>query len=215
MFVCDPQKASCTSIRTADEGCPGPDTHLVHPKNTRILLVLDIDETLLHASTTRLAGPCDYQAERTWIYKRPGVDAFLQYCQANFLLGIWTSARASYAQEICDNVFPWLHFEFVFSEHHCLWPNGKSDHENSLKPLSKLQEQGFDLPDIIALDDSSAKHRLNPENLLSVTPFFAGMQQRREDTALRDIQSHLELIRKRGGLRSMQEQSQRLGEVQC
>lgn len=160
-----------------------------------MLVVLDIDETLLHASTFPLTNPCDYKAERTWVYKRPYVDGFLRYCQQNFLVGVWTSARASYAQEIVEQVFPYLSLVFVFNETHCESGVDENGHIISIKPLNKLATLGFDLSQIVMIDDSPEKHSLNPANLLQVAPFFASEREMVEDQGLAHLQRQLDRIK--------------------
>lgn len=137
------------------------------------LLILDIDETLLFAATQPLAHQWHYKAERTWIYKRPYVDEFLDYCATYFQMGVWTSARDSYAQEIFSQVFPNLSLLFIFSEMHCvneIRPNGETV---SVKSLTKLTDYGVDLKRVLMIDDSREKHYQNPANLIEVKPYLA------------------------------------------
>jgi len=141
--------------------------------DTRPLLILDIDQTLLFASTTPLAKPYDYQAERTWIYKRPHVDDFLHFCTAHFQIGIWTSARASYAEEIFSQVFAHFPLTFIHSEQHCLAGRDANGQRISIKPLGQLSQRGFELSRILMIDDSEEKHCLNAANLILIRPYYA------------------------------------------
>jgi len=141
--------------------------------DTRPLLVLDIDQTLLFASITPLAKPYDYQAERTWIYKRPYVDAFLHFCMAYFQVGVWTSARASFAEEIFSQVFTYLPLVFIHNEKHCLVRQDIDGRSISIKPLAQLSQYGFELSRILMIDDSVEKHGMNSANLILVRPYYA------------------------------------------
>jgi RNA polymerase II subunit A small phosphatase-like protein len=137
------------------------------------LLILDIDETLLHASIHNLDRPCDYKAERTWVYKRPYVDEFLHYCHEFFQIAVWTSARASFAEEIFSQVFPYLSLQFIHSQQHCLTIVDEHNQETSIKPINTLNQLGFDLKRVLVIDDSPEKHCLNPDNLIPVRPYRA------------------------------------------
>ena len=150
-------------------------------RDERKLVVLDIDETLLHASTTELDQPLDYRATRTFVYKRPHVDQFLRYCLQNYRVAVWTTASAQFAQEIFSEVFPIAReLEFIWSFEHCtdsLKANG--DFNQKIKDLSKIESQSIDLKNIVMIDDTAEKLRLNQTNLIHISPFF-GEQNDRE-----------------------------------
>lgn len=66
-------------------------------KNTdKILLILDLDETLIHASRKVLDRKADFEVFDYHIYKRPFLDEFLQKVKSNFMLAIWSSASDEY-----------------------------------------------------------------------------------------------------------------------
>ena len=51
-----------------------------------ILLILDLDETLIHATAGRLALPPDFAAGPYSVYKRPGLAAFLETVARDYQL---------------------------------------------------------------------------------------------------------------------------------
>jgi TFIIF-interacting CTD phosphatase-like protein len=51
---------------------------MAHSKNK--LLILDLDETLIHASETPLDYRSDFLVYDYYIYKRPNLDRFLATC---------------------------------------------------------------------------------------------------------------------------------------
>ncbi|NOX43677.1 MAG: HAD family hydrolase [Gammaproteobacteria bacterium] len=170
--------------------------------DTRPLLILDIDQTLLFASTTPLAKPYDYQAERTWIYKRPHVDAFLHFCMVHFQIGVWTSARASYAEEIFSQVFAYFPLAFIHSEQHCLVGRDANGQSISIKPLAQLNQRGFELSRILMIDDSKEKHCLNAANLILVKPYYA----LDEDNELFLLEQYLNTIKQQANFLSLNNQ---------
>ena len=57
-----------------------------------LLLILDLDETLIHASATKIREDFDFQVFQYFVYKRPGLTAFLATCAQYFKLASWSSA---------------------------------------------------------------------------------------------------------------------------
>lgn len=72
-----------------------------------MLLVLDLDETLIYGSAQALEGVSwDFMAGGYYVYKRPHVDEFLNYCAASFEeVAVWTSASRGYARQIVARLF--------------------------------------------------------------------------------------------------------------
>ena len=58
----------------------------------KILLILDLDETLIHATTTKLGDDFAFKLYQHYVYKRPGLDAFIAACAEKFDLAVWSSA---------------------------------------------------------------------------------------------------------------------------
>lgn len=64
------------------------------------LLVLDLDETLIYATQSKLERKSDFKTGFYFEYKRPDVEHFLQGCFEWFNVGVWTSATEVYAYRI-------------------------------------------------------------------------------------------------------------------
>ena len=69
------------------------------------LLILDIDETLIHASEKMLDRQCDFEVHPYYIYKRPYLNEFLGFCFRNFEVAIWTSSSQDYAHDVIRHIF--------------------------------------------------------------------------------------------------------------
>lgn len=137
------------------------------------LLVLDIDETLLHATESELSIAHDFKSGQYYVYKRPYVDQFLAYCEAEFKVAIWTSSSAFYADSIVRNLFGDNYpLEFIFSRERCVT---KFDYElfqyDYIKDLRKVKKKGFNLEEVIMLDDTPSKLRRNYGNLVRIREF--------------------------------------------
>ncbi|KAL5202854.1 hypothetical protein ABZP36_013806 [Zizania latifolia] len=82
-----------------------------HRKN--ITLVLDLDETLIHSSTTDCHG-ADFsfpmflgtKEHTVYVKKRPYVDTFLQKVSEMFEVVIFTASLSSYANQLLDTLDP-------------------------------------------------------------------------------------------------------------
>ncbi len=139
---------------------------------TRKLLVLDLDETLIHARETPLARAEDFRALDYFVYRRPHLRHFLDTVAEHFELGVWTSSGELYAQAIVEQVLAPYPLRFVWSNQRCTlvrdWP---SDRQVELKALAKLKRHGWSLGDIVAVDDTPAKHARNFGNLVAVSEF--------------------------------------------
>lgn len=68
------------------------------------LLILDIDETLLHATQEHLGRDWDFETEIYLVYKRLYVDEFLAFCFDNCDIAVWTSAGKDFASSIVDSL---------------------------------------------------------------------------------------------------------------
>ena len=72
----------------------------------KALLILDLDETLVHATATQIREDFDFQVYNYYVYKRPGLTKFLAHCGAHFTLAVWSSASDDYVQAIVKQIFP-------------------------------------------------------------------------------------------------------------
>jgi RNA polymerase II subunit A small phosphatase-like protein len=138
-----------------------------------LLVILDLDETLVHAPERPFAGTPDFHAAGYPIFKRPHVDAFLAGLLASYRVAVWTASGSLYAEPIVRHLFgdP-ARLAFVWSAERC---TQHFDHEtrrrSTLKLLTKVRRRGYDLDRVLCVDDSPEKHVRNYGNLVRVTPF--------------------------------------------
>jgi carboxy-terminal domain RNA polymerase II polypeptide A small phosphatase len=139
----------------------------------RLLLVLDLDETLVHATETPLAHACHHEIVPYFLYKRPGLAEFISQVSETFRLGVWTSSSPAYAQAVCALIFPDSDvLEFVWASDRCtLTRNFEIDTWDKAKPLRKLKRRGYNLARLLFVDDSPEKHTRNYGNLVQIAPF--------------------------------------------
>ena len=135
----------------------------------RILLILDLDETLLHASDTRLARDADFRLFGFHVYVRPHLARFLADCADRFHLAVWSSASDDYVQAMVKHIFPAsLTPAFVWGRSRCTYSMDyrrvqedgfldPSSHFNYVKKLHKLRRHGYRLERMLIVDDTPAK----------------------------------------------------------
>ena len=169
------------------------------------LLVLDLDETLIHATESKLEMSEDFQFGEYYIYKRPYLDTFLEDISKHFNIGIWSSADDDYVTEIVQLIKPeTIDLKIIWGRSRC---SVKRDYDydqyNFEKRLDKLKKQGFRLEQIIMVDDSPEKTRNNYGNAIYIKE-FTGDQNDEELKFLHDYLltlktvDNVRLIEKRG-----------------
>lgn len=149
----------------------------------RILLILDLDETLLHARSERLERAEDFCLFDYYVYVRPHVERFLAECAAHFRLAVWSSASDDYVGEVVKRLFPReLTPEFVWGRSRCTFSIDKvqvrefgfvdpSNHYNYVKKLHKLKRKGYRLERTLIVDDTPAKCAHNYGNAIYVKEY--------------------------------------------
>lgn len=137
-----------------------------------MLLILDIDETLVHATKVPLNIPYDFSLANYFVYKRPYVDDFIDFCMDRFDVALWTSSTAGYATIMADELFKNKKLHFVWSRKRCTQRiNNEDKCYIWFKKLSKVKKLGFGLEKVLVVDDSPEKHEKNYGNLIQVRPF--------------------------------------------
>lgn len=139
---------------------------------TRKLLVLDLDETLIHATEETLGHDEDFRVGPYRVHLRPHLSDFVSGMLTQFKVGVWTASGESYAAQVVERIFPSGALEFVWSSKRCTttrdWMTGEYQ---SIKNLQKLKSKGYPLESIIAVDDTPAKYARSYGNLVTVREF--------------------------------------------
>ena len=163
------------------------------------LLILDIDETLIHSSEKQLDRIPDFELdfglEKYFVYKRPGLQEFILQCSKWFRLAIWTSSGSDYAREVIQNIFPGnynLKLEFIFTRERCLFKrNPEFDVIEVFKPLKKVKRKGFSLDSVLIVDDIAQTFKYNYGNGILVKEY----RGEGDDIELFLLLKYLEMIR--------------------
>jgi hypothetical protein len=115
-------------------------------EDNKLVLVLDLDECLVHSFKGDIALCC---------FARPGVIKFLTELKSMYEIGIFTSSAQDYADLIIDNISKSL-FDFRLYRQHIT-----DSKNNKYKDLSKI---GRDMNKLIFIDNHPLNFELQPEN---------------------------------------------------
>ena len=166
-----------------------------------MLLILDVDETLLHASEEKVGRPADLEIEQYHVYLRPGLDAFLAYALRAFEVAIWSSASDDYVRAVVDAVFDdTSRLAFVWGRSRNVARRDSGVVSHHVKDLKKVTRMGYDRNEILVVDDSPKKVERNYGNAILVRPYH-GDTDDRELTLLR---RYLEVLRVAPNIRNIE-----------
>jgi len=167
-----------------------------------LLVILDIDETLIYASETQLEGKPDFTVGQYLVYRRPGGLEFFRTLLGSYRVAFWTSASASYASTVVGHIAPReAELEFVWTESKC---TKRLDHESReyylIKDLRRVRRAGYDLKRTVIVDDTPKTAERNYGNLIRVTPFrgHAG------DTELQKLMEYLHWLNTQPNVRRVE-----------
>lgn len=157
----------------------------------RRLLIFDLDETLLHASKTRLAQPCDFEVGQYRVYQRPFARELIEFAAARFDLAVWSSAGSAYVAAMVERLFVGVPLKFAWSAKQCVQRvDVRLNRYVYVKDLRRAQRFGHTLERINIIDDSPEKIARQPHCHLPVTPFMGAP----DDVALLDMQQVLHAL---------------------
>lgn len=183
------------------------------------LLILDLDETLIHASATKVREEADFQVFHYFVYKRPGLADFLTTCAQHFKLAIWSSASDDYVQAVVQQILPpGVTLEFLWGRSRCTpftTPqideygyynlDGTSSYEYA-KRLKKVRRRGFLLTQMLIVDDTPAKVQHNYGNAIYIKPYLGSV----EDEELSYLGAYLLTLKNVENVRTIEKRHWRL-----
>ena len=152
--------------------------------NKKILVILDLDETLVHATSSPKDNNWDHMIGQYKVYKRPGLDQFLQGLKPHFDVAVWSSASDDYVHEIVKIFFPSNYaLKFVWGRSKCtrhidygaienLGYFDEFNHLNYTKRIKRLKNVVQQTKErILIVDDTPSKARHNYGNVIYPSEF--------------------------------------------
>jgi RNA polymerase II subunit A small phosphatase-like protein len=172
-------------------------------KNT---LILDLDETLFHSSPLDMDDDeiglhHDFKVDDYYfVYLRPHLKDFLKTAFKYFNVAVWTAATNDYATEIVKNIFD-EKIEFLYSRKQCSGKYNFFTREHCyLKKLSKLKRKGYDLNNLLIVDDVPESASQNYGNYINIEPFY-GYQK---DIQLKLLKDYIITLADSNNIRSLE-----------
>jgi RNA polymerase II subunit A small phosphatase-like protein len=140
----------------------------------RRLLVLDLDETLIHTQKEIPHQFPDFIFDGFFVFFRPNYKDFLKECGKYYDIGIWTASTSSYAHPIVTELFRSLPPPvFIFSRDKCSqridWKNKEMFYVKRLKKVRKL---GYSLTTTLVVDDRPETFQENYGNGIEIKPYY-------------------------------------------
>ena len=141
---------------------------------SRSLLILDLDETLIFASEKPLERESDFGVGPYHVYRRPHLDEFLTSCHQHFQIAVWSASGTNYLAAVVETIFPAeISPVFVWSRERCVQRYDPERLESYFaKDLKKVKRLGFSLDRVLIVEDTPQKVERNYGNAIYVCPFF-------------------------------------------
>jgi RNA polymerase II subunit A small phosphatase-like protein len=137
------------------------------------LLILDLDETLIHATESALSTPHDFKAGPYFVHRRPFLESFLATVATAYQLAVWSSSSDDYVATVTRHIFPAeIPLQFEWSRSRCVNRYHPEWQERYfVKDLRKVQRLGYDLKRMLIVDDTPQKLERNYGNAIYVKSF--------------------------------------------
>jgi len=177
------------------------------------LLVLDVDETLLHATEEALQYPPDFKLLQYHVYERPGLYEFLSNLSSEYRMAIWSSASKNYVEQCVNNLgVSSVTFEFIWSRSRCTRRMDGDTHEQLyIKDLKKVKRRGFSLERTLIVDNTRHKVSRQYGNAIYIKPF----KGERDDRELVYLLKYLQRIRDAENFRTLEKRKWRSSFSSC
>ena len=168
------------------------------PRITKINLVLDFDETLVHLTRTPLKKSklkpliiYDY-SDIFYAYIRPGLKKFLNSVKDEYTLFIWSASTKRFLNIVLDSIgIDRSLFKYIFTRKHC------DDMGNYYtKDLTRYFNE-YELSQTVLVDNSIYNFIPQPSNGYHIKTFLGS----HNDKALKLLQLNIKLLKNREDIR--------------
>lgn len=172
------------------------------------LLILDLDETLIYAAEEKLERESDFKVGQYFVYRRPFLESFLDFCFEQFEVAVWTTATKAYAEEILKTILKENQkLQFLWTRERCTQVFDEEAREHFfVKRMSKLRRRGLRLESVIVVDDSPNVWKCSYGNLVRVDKFEGDLN----DNELNYLSLYLKSISGAANIRAIEKRNWRL-----
>lgn len=139
----------------------------------RPLLILDLDETLIRASTEEPSHTTHFSIAGYFVACRPNLARFITETAKHFDIGVWSSGTEAYVSEIVRQIFPDnLKPVFVWSRERCTQRREPDTDETYwVKDLKKATKLGYPISRILILEDNKLNVQKHYGNAIYISTF--------------------------------------------
>ena len=187
-----------------------------YKNDNKTLLILDLDETLVFATSKQLERAADFEVFSYYIYKRPYLNEFLHSVNNDYQLAVWSSASDDYVQEVAQQIFPKdIDLKFVWGRSRSTYQrkiqmNPYTDwydnsHHYYIKNLKKLKRQGYQLQRILIVDDTPHKAQNDYGNAIYPTEYEGDVK----DNELQKLAYYLKPLKDKTNVRRIEKRNWR------
>ena len=185
----------------------------------KTLLVLDVDETLVHATEKQLDRAEDFKIANYNVFIRPYLSEFIEGVKDDYMIAIWSSATDDYVEEVVKRIIPkTIELKFVWGRSRCsfkrnlkiddrgYYSDNYLDHYNYVKPLKKLKRKGYQLNRILIVDDTPHKSQDNYGNAIYPKEYRGEL----EDDELKYLLEYLKILKDKTDIRHIEKRNWRV-----
>jgi RNA polymerase II subunit A small phosphatase-like protein len=139
----------------------------------RILIVFDLDETLIHSTLNESDRPADFMFREHYVYVRPHLNTFFKKSNEHFDFAIWTNGGEAYTCDILKKIIPsFIGLRFVWPK--SMFVNGVPQTLDTLrapKNLRRLIVNGFEPSKVLIVDDNPDDSVIEFGNVIQLHPY--------------------------------------------
>jgi len=167
-----------------------------------LLVILDLDETLVHVPDHPLDRRADFDVLGHDGYRRPHLAAFLDGLRGRHDVAIWTTAQRDYADAIVSAIVPWRsELAFVWTAEQCSpHVDAQTGHRGAIKDIEAVRSEGYDLSRTVMIDDAPERHPCSSANLVPIPPFLGDPR----DTELGRLATFIEALARQPDVRAVE-----------
>jgi RNA polymerase II subunit A small phosphatase-like protein len=176
-------------------------------RNSKPLLILDLDECLIFGTESELDRSADFRVGPFYVYRRPHLREFLKGASEIYSVAVWSSGTSDYVGEVARKICPaGIEWAFVWARNRCT----RRMHPESmeivyLKDAKKVRRLGYAIERILFVDDSPEKLARNYGNAIYLSPFEGA----EDDAELPLLLKYIESIRSVENFRDLNKQGWR------
>jgi RNA polymerase II subunit A small phosphatase-like protein len=143
----------------------------MHKRASMHLVILDLDETLVHSCDEWIGRSHNFLAADKMIFVRPYAEEFVRQLLLKYKVAVWTASYGKYTSDIVEYFFGGEeNLEFVWDRNSC---NLECvDKENFKKSIQKVYEAGWNESSFSIVDDRPEHVEGAGDSVIGLKPYF-------------------------------------------